>query len=240
MKQKFKMFFSLLLSFGIANAQIGSRQTSFNPAINGFHFVNNFEVEIINDIKMSGFCGGMTYTALDYYKAGKPAPSQNSIPAKGTPLYNYMWGRQRSSVLDNLDKWAELFVNPFGSRNIEFFNWGLQAINGGRLQELKTEIDKGYPVPLGLFKPGNGGTAVHHQVLAIGYNGGRYKGDLKDFKEDLEIMVCDPNYPGVTKILKPNVAKNIYYYKDEPNNTNCQWQTYFVNKRYNFSNPPVF
>ena len=237
-------FFNLLMicSFIISlnsHAQIGARSTTFKPEVNGFKFVNSFTAEIINDIRMSGFCGGMVYAELDYFKAGKAIPVQNYKPATGTPLYEYIWGRQRSSVLDNADKWGELFFNPFGSRNTEFFNWGLQGFNGGRLQELKTEIDKGNPVPLGLFKPGNGGTGPHHQVLAIGYNGGRYKGDLGDYKEDLEIMVCDPNFPTLTKILKANVAKQIYYYKDEPDNTNCQWHTYFVNKKYNVAVPPV-
>lgn len=157
------------------HAQIGSHSTLFNPATQSLKFVNTLEVEVINDVRMSGFCGGMVYTTLDYFKAGKPVPAQTYAPATGTPLYDYMWGRQRSSVLDNVDKWGELFVNPFGWRTSEFFNWGLQGTGGGRLQELKTEIDRGNPVPLGLFKPGNGGAGPHHQVLAIGYNGGRYR-----------------------------------------------------------------
>ena len=229
----------VLVAFVRTNAQIGSRMTAFNPAVNGLKFVNTFDVEPINNIRMSGFCGGMTYTALDYFKAHRPAPAQTFRPANGTPLYDYMWGRQRSSVLDNIDKWGELFINPFGWRTDEFFNWGLQVSGGGRLQELKAEIDRGNPVPLGLFKPGNGGTGPHHQVLAIGYDGGRYKGDLGANIGDLKIMVCDPNYPNVTKILKADPAKHIYYYEDDPGNTNCQWQTYFVNKNYHFSNPPT-
>ena len=52
-------------------------------------------------------------------------------------------------------------------------------------------------------------------------------------------MVYDPNFPMVTKILKPDPKNYIYYYKDEPTNTNCQWQTYFVNKRYGFNTPPA-
>ena len=234
------LFLLLMLTcFVQAKSQIGSRQTVFKPDVHGLKFVNSLQVEAVNDIRMSGFCGGMVYTALDYFKAGRPVPVQNYKPANGTPLFDYMWGRQRSSVLDNADKWAELFVNPFGWRTSEFFNWGLQGFNGGRLQELKTEIDKGNPVPLGLFKPGDGGAGPHHQVLAIGYKGGRYKGDLGAFREDLEIMVYDPNFPGIIKILKPDPAKFIYYYKDEPGNTSCQWQTYFVNKKYGFSTPPA-
>ena len=229
----------MLAFFTQTKSQIGSRQTTFKPEIHGLKFVNSLQVEAVNDIRMSGFCGGMVYTVLDYFKASKPVPVQTYKPANGTPLFDYMWGRQRSSVLDNTDKWTELFVNPFGWRTSEFFNWGIQGFNGGRLEELKKEIDRGNPVPLGLFKPGDGGGGPHHQVLAIGYNGGRYKGDLGAFSEDLEIMVYDPNFPGVTKVLKPDPKNYIYYYKDEPKNTNCQWQTYFVNKRYGFNTPPA-
>lgn len=244
MKQLFikKSIFLLLILACFMQAQsqlIGSRQTTFRPEVHGLKFVNSLQVEVINDIRMSGFCGGMVYTALDYFKANKPVPAQAYPPANGTPLFDYMWGRQRSSVLDNVDKWTELFVNPFGWRTSEFFNWGIQGFGGGRLQELKTEIDRGNPVPLGLFKPGDGGGGPHHQVLAIGYKGGRYKGDLSEFSVDLEIMVYDPNFPGVTKILKPDPKNYIYYYKDEPKNANCQWQTYFVNKRYGFQTPPA-
>lgn len=239
MKKAFLITASWLVIVSAIHAQVGSKMTTFNPEVHGFRFSNQLEVEVVNDIRMSGFCGGMVYTSLDYFKAGKPIPSQTYKPSNGTTLYNYMWGRQRSSVVDNIDKWTELFVNPFGWRTDEFFNWGLQVTGGGRLQELKEMIDKGSPVPLGLFKPGDGGAGPHHQVLAIGYNGGRYKGDLGQYKEDLEIFVYDPNFPGEINILKPRPSENIYYYKSRPNEKSCQWQTYFVNKKYGFSTPPT-
>jgi len=235
----FILFFAVGMLAENVSAQIGTRSTGFRPNVNGFKFSNTFKVEVINDVRLSGFCGGMVYSALDYYKAKKPIPSQNYRPANGTTLYNYVWGRQRSSVIDNLDKWTELTVNPFGWRSSEFFNWGLQGFNGGRLQELKTEIDMGNPVPIGLFRGGNGGMNAHHQVLAIGYKGGRYKGDLGDYQEDLEISVYDPNFPNVIKILKANTAKQIYYYKDEPNNDRCQWVSYFVDRKYRGTQPPT-
>ncbi len=239
MKQKvLTLMVSLVFALLSASGQIGRRMTTFNPAVNGFRFINTFKVEPINNLQFSGFCGGMTYTALDYYNAHRHTPTQNFRPANGTPLYDYIWGRQRSSVLDNLDKWTELFVNPFGWRNDEFFNWGLQATGGGRLQELKSEIDAGRPVPLGLFKPGNGGVGPHHQVLAIGYDGGRYRGDLGAYITDLKIFVCDPNHPGETKILKADPARHLYYYEGGADYPEEQWQTYFVNKNYHFGNPP--
>src|SRR5688572_30002276 len=91
------LFFAMTCVFQV-NAQIGSRQTTFKPEVHGLKFVNSLQVEAVNDIRMSGFCGGMVYTALDYFKAGKPVPAQTYKPANGTPLFDYMWGRQRSSV----------------------------------------------------------------------------------------------------------------------------------------------
>jgi hypothetical protein len=239
MKTKHLLTPSFMLLVLISQAQIGSRRTAFDPARHGFKFSNQFSVEVMNDIRLSGFCGGMIYTALDYYKKGMAIPSQTYKPSNGTVLYNYIWGRQRTSVIDYLDKWAELFVNPFGWRTDEFFNWGLQGTGGGRLEELKKEIDKGSPVPLGLFKPGNGGTGPHHVVLAVGYNGGRYKGDLGPYKEDLEIYLYDPNYPGVVQTMKPKPAEHIFYYSTRPTDGNCVWQTYFVHKKYSPDVPPV-
>jgi hypothetical protein len=222
-----------------AQSQIGSRMTAFDPVKHGFKFANTFSVEVVNDIKLSGFCGGMIYTVMDYYKKGMPVPTQKYRPSNGTPLYNYIWGRQRTSVIDYLDKWAELFVNPFGWRTDEFFNWGLQGTGGGRLQELKAEIDKGNPIPIGLFKPGDGGTGPHHVVLAIGYKGGRYKGDLGEYKEDLEIYLYDPNYPDVVQTMKPKPAEHVFYYSTRPADPKCVWQTYFVHKKYVPDPPPV-
>ena len=91
----------------------------------------------------------MSYTALDYYFAHASVPRQDFRPANGTPLQSYLYNRQVESIKSNLDKWTELGLNPGGARNSEFFNWGLQATNGGRLEELRSFLDNGTPVPLG-------------------------------------------------------------------------------------------
>ncbi|MFN9912404.1 MAG: hypothetical protein ACK53L_07460, partial [Pirellulaceae bacterium] len=98
----------------------------------------------------------MAYSALDYYFANQEAPKQTFRPAVRTPLFERIYTRQVSSITLNLEKWTELFLNPFGSRNDEFFRWGLQKTNGGRLEELCQSIDAGKPCALGLFKAGNG------------------------------------------------------------------------------------
>ncbi len=209
--------------------------TRFQPAIHGFRFDNSFKNIVISaiDWTTSGLCGGMSYAALDYFTAGRPIPTQDYKPAEGTPLQSYIYGRQTTSITANLDKWGEYGFNPGGSRNREFFNWGLQA-GSGRLGELRARIDRGQPVPLGLQSCGDAcgcphGCSGSHQVLAIGYEMGRYVGDLGEHIEDFTIFVYDPNYPGETKTLKPNVAGAMYLY---PGAAEKRWRAYFVDTKY--------
>ena len=213
--------------------------TSFDPVKHGFKFVNDFQNNVISevDLRTSGLCGGMVYAAMDYYRAGKQIPDQDYRPAEHTVLRRYIYDREVNSLVDNLDKWTELVVNPFGARNDEFFEWGLKGFGGGRLEELRSLIDRNIPAPLGLFKDGNGGTGPHHQVLAIGYDLGRYNGDLGSFKEDLKIFVYDPNHPGQTMTLVPDLANKQFKYKEAGYK---KWKTYFVDKKYVTKTPPSF
>ena len=208
----------------------------FDPAKHGFNFVNDFKNDFISALSITtgGLCGGMSYTALDYYFAHVGVPRQDFRPANGTTLQSYLYSRQVESIKSNLDKWSELGFNPGGARNNEFFNWGLQGTNGGRLQELRSFLDNGTPVPLGLQGDGNTGT---HQVVAIGYDMGRYKGDLDVFETDLKIFIYDPNYPNQTMTLIPDPSQHIYHYLS--GGSGETWRTYFVDKNYHAQRPPA-
>ena len=211
-----------------------ARRTAFDPVKNGFQFKNDFKNSFIGppiNYTTSGLCGGMSYAVLDYFNAGRQVPGQKFRPANNTTLQQYLYGRQVTTLLPNLDKWAETTVNPFGQRTLEFFNWGLS----GRLTELKSFIDRGVPVPLGL-KGAGGGIDHDHQVLAIGYDPGRYQGDLGNYKTDLKIFIVDPNWPGETVTLIPNPAKMEYYEVEHPTN---HWTTYFVDGKYTPQTPPA-
>ena len=225
----------LLACLAALPAMAERRMTTFDPATHGFGFTNDFTNDFIRefDVRTGGLCGGMAYTALDYYNAGMPITRQTHRPAVNTTLHDYIYDRQVNSIADNADKWAELGFNPFGARNGEFFNWGLQGFNGGRLQELRAKIDRGQPVPLGLWHY-DGQRGGDHQVLAIGYDTGRYRGDLGRHREDLRIFVYDPNHPGQTKVLVPDLQRGGYRYTDE----NKLWLTYFVDGKYRSRRPP--
>jgi hypothetical protein len=217
-----------------ASASATARFTGFNPAVHGFRFVNNFKNSFIGppfSVYTGGLCGGMSYAVLDYYNAGRSIPPQDYRPANNTALQSYLYGRQVTSLMQNLDKWAETTVNPFGSRSLEFFNWGINE----RLRELKSFIDRGVPVPLGL--KGTGGGIDHdHQVLAIGYDMGRYQGDLGAYKTDVKIYLLDPNFPTRTVTLVPIPDSLVYHELEYPDH---HWQTYFVDGKYGSMTPPA-
>lgn len=210
--------------------------TRFRAKTHGYPFPNSFNNDFISefDVRTSGLCGGMSFSALDYFKKGYRIPGRGYRPATHTKLHDYIYKRQVASLKNDLARWAELKADPtFGLRNKEFFNWGLQGFGGGRLQELRAKIDRGEPAPLALAAYGSRGPG-DHQVLAIGYNLGRYKGDLKGHKEDLRIRVYDPSHPGEELTLVPDVAAQKYYYLEHPAK---YWRTYFV-ANYNRVTPP--
>ncbi|MBC6992917.1 hypothetical protein QWY85_03560 [Neolewinella lacunae] len=217
----------------VAPVSAPAKYTNFNPAVHGFKFSNSFTNVIIGDIKTKGLCGGMSYSALDYYYGRQDIPTQTTQPAEGTPLRKYIYDRQVNSLADNADKWAELIGTNFGNRDQEFFNWGLQA-GSGRLGELMRNIDQGRPCPLGLQTTGQG--PFSHQVVAVGYKLGRYQGDLGAYQTDVEIYIYDPNYPNQRLTLVPDPAGRCYRIKEKPQN---YWRTYFVDQRYRAARPTV-
>jgi hypothetical protein len=218
-----------------------ANRTRFDPATHGFAFANTFANNFIPefDVRTDGLCGGMVYAALDYfYATGIPLPTQRYEPGEGTALRTYLYHRQTNSIVDhNHVKWAELSVNPFGTRNQEFYRWGLEG-PGGRLDALRREIDAGRPVPLGL-KGCDEGCSGDHQVLAIGYDVGAYTGDMGPALRQVRIFVYDPNFPGRVMTLTPFPEASQYRYLEADNRgRRHRWRTYFVNEHYSRRQPP--
>jgi hypothetical protein len=224
----------LVTSASIGQAMAAPRMTALDPEKHGFRFGNAFENDVIPevDFKTDGLCGGMSYAVLDYYFAHQPIPSQDYLPANRTPLQSYIYNREVDSVKASLARWAELGFNPGGARNGEFFRWGLETKPGSRIAELRSFIDRGVPVVLGLQAARSG----NHQVIAIGYDMGRYEGNLGAHQEDFKIFVLDPDYPNTTKILVPDLARQVWRLQDHESDG---WQAYFVDGSYKPKTPPA-
>ncbi len=147
----------------------------------------------------------MMYAAMDYFVAGGHMPGIDYRPAIGTTLQAYLYNRQTTMITNNLDRFADMIVGSApGADKRTYFERG---INEQTLRELRGQIDAGTPVVLALQ---NGDDPLGHAVLAIGYDMGRYLGDLGEHKEDLSIFVYDPNHPGETRILTPDVGSVIF------------------------------
>lgn len=220
----------------LAEVVLQRKMTAFRPEQHGFKFANTFRNNFVSefDIRTGGLCGGMVYTALDYFTARQPIPQQSWLPTEGSILQSYIYNRQVHSLADNLLCWAEFQFNPDGARNDEFWRWGLESKRGGRISELKRFIDKGQPVPIGLLGCSEGCKA-DHQVLAIGYQMGRYKGDLGDNIADFRIFVYDPNFPNETKTLVANIADKKFEYEGD---AASNWRSYLVDPAWAAKQPP--
>lgn len=213
-----------------------AKWTTFKPETHGYKFNNTFQNNFISelDFRTSGLCGGMIWSAMDYWTAGRTIPQQTYEPPEGAPLRDFIYNRQVNSVVDNIDKIIELEFNPGGARNDEFWRWGLEGKPGGRIDELRKLIDAGKPAPL-LVKGCSEGCFGDHQVLAIGYDLGRYKGDLGEHIGDVKIYVYDPNFSGRTMTLVADAGEKVYRYVERPD---VKWRTYFVDSKYRSQTPP--
>lgn len=181
----------------------------FVPSTRGLHFENFFPHEPAESVALpdgrklgigdaaNGLCGGMAYTARDYYEAGQPPPADTAAPAEGSPLFTYLVQRLTAS-----------FALPVGiARYIELMspavpdhdNWATSHYLAPRSRayvmveqewpKVKGDIDAGHPSPLGLIKVKSASVmdlGKNHQVLAYGY-------DLAG--SDLTLHIYDPNYP---------------------------------------------
>jgi len=85
-------------------------KTNFASQINGFRFVNRFELQfpvkfplpLVGEIDLNnvvyGLCGGMCFTALDYFYAGKEVPDFSKVDEIDRKLFVYLVDRQLDSL----------------------------------------------------------------------------------------------------------------------------------------------
>jgi hypothetical protein len=213
----------------------GRRVTSFIPEQHGFHFINGFRGEDI--VRWGGLCGGMVYTAMDYFRHGIPVPLQSYMPANRTTLQSYIYRRQEHSIWDVNSSWSDLEVS-YNTRGGELFRWGIENTGSGRLKEFRDAIDAGNFKPLGLFAGGVRGKdnadGGRHVVLGVGYATGRYGTDINGHAEDVKIFTYNPNSGRVLRTLVPDRLGQCYFEVE----TGYAWRTYFVNNRYDGSHVP--
>lgn len=233
-----KLHVLLFFIFCILSVSLSAqkRMTSFEPQKHGLNFVNTFHNNFVSQIdwRTGGLCGGMVYTALDYYHAKRSVPVQNYRPNDGTRLHTHIYKQQVESIVKNIGNWGELGLNPDGARNEEFFRWGMKE----RLRDIMFYVNRNQPMPMGLMGAGGPNNGGEHQVLIIGYDLGRYKVNLGAYQSDVKIYTYNPNYPNKISIIRPDVNKKVFYTYDSRGNRK-EWRGYFVDRKYRRVNPPT-
>ena len=123
-------------------------RTSFVTSLHGFKFTNTF-----------GLCGGMCFTALDYFFKNERLPDRCTKSLNRT-----LWQKQRESIQGGTgSKFLELTNNPNAEE--------LKALTVEEFSNLQENIDAGVPVVLGLVKASRIIKIMdNHQVVAVGYD----------------------------------------------------------------------
>ncbi|PKN87152.1 MAG: hypothetical protein CVU46_05405 [Chloroflexi bacterium HGW-Chloroflexi-8] len=170
--------------------------TSFLPILNGFKFQNRFEknwpnrfIKILLGNSAYGLCGGMVFSALDYFLEGKSIITTSKIVDLEPDYIRHLWKRQFASMpvrnyfllaSGTFQKDSTLLTNTFNKeipKVIESINQNLPApIIIIRSKKLENPMD-------------------NHQILLTGYD---IKGPITNFTS------YDPNHPLKTTYLTVN------------------------------------
>lgn len=153
-------------------------RTAFNLVQHGFKFRNDFVNHVISvpslgiNFNTLGRCGGMAFTALDYWHNHLAVPEESSLPVDGTLVSTYIYDRLINSIMANAYKFFHFMRTP------DHPTWlnGIGVSRATREEEfpkLQQLINQGQPCALGLTQARDvGGFGNDHQVVAYGYEVG--------------------------------------------------------------------
>jgi len=181
-------------------------QSGFNPLHHGFRFPNQFKLDLFSRVQLPfvkekkfneliyGLCGGMCYSALDYFHNHQKIPDISNVSEINHLLFSYLWQRQldslRGKTLFKMALWMGFEDDKLVSLVLE-----------QEVQKIIDSIRRNEPVVLvlirvsGFFRP-----MQNHQVVAV-----EYKYEL--LNQSLSLGLYDPNHPGATPTISIGLEK---------------------------------
>ena len=163
------------------------RSTDFRVDTHGYAFHNGFvtrPIPFVRGIAFPGLCGGMSFSALDYFHAGRPIPAVIDVPSAGSGLERYIRARQVDSV--------NPFVTPSARK---YFTWAPRSRDSIRsytesdsVEAAMRLIDSGQPAALGLVSDSLWPTHSH-QVVAFAY-------EVDSALGTVDFLIYENNRPG--------------------------------------------
>ena len=144
----------------------------FDPVKNALPYTNGSFKFKVGPITCSVLCGGISYTALDYFETGILPPKSPKTPADGNPMEEYLYRRQATAHFYTWHRFAAAWLGGAGEQD--------------SVEKLGTFLSS-RPVILCLF----GGFGHGHHVVATACDPGRKV-----------IHLYDSNHPGRTSVLR--------------------------------------
>src|SRR5262245_27289159 len=157
-------------------------KSKFDPRVDGLPYKNGKFKFKVGPATVSILCGGLSYTALDYFFTGIKPPESPNIPVDGNPMETYIYRRQETA---HFYTWHR-FTNAWTVSQIP----GMRSLFGEQddINELAKYLSS-RPVIICLFGwPGHG-----HHVVATAC----------DPAANL-IRLYDSNHPGGTSTIQLN------------------------------------
>jgi hypothetical protein len=199
-------------------------RTNFSPFIHGFKFANTFENDIANipgfgQVKTYGRCGGMSYTALDYYFATLGVPLATGLPKDGVPLADYIFQRQLESFL--APSAIHFIIWSLYADEANWFAKGLtRSTREDEFPKLQSQLDLGHPQVLGLITARDiGHIGDNHQVVAYGY-------DVDQASGKISVYIYDNNSPDTETVL--TLVPGTLGVQASNRDANNPWRGFFV------------
>lgn len=189
-------------------------RAAFRPSTHGFGFRNSFtgsplpvslgKLDAALGVPQHyGLCGGMSAAAADFFLAGRPIPTGSEPPAKGTPLYSYIFQRQVDSLGTSLT-FAKIFAEWMTLPDAGLGGTRARSIACLPILQDRLAQGDGWPAMLGLVLTSSkdrGKLWENHQVMAYSLTPGQ--GGL-----GFDVHIYDPNFPdndGALIRIRPTV-----------------------------------
>jgi murein DD-endopeptidase MepM/ murein hydrolase activator NlpD len=170
------------------------KSTNFSFQKHGFQFINSFELNLPvkfqlpfgSSVDLSkvvfGLCGGMCFTALDYFKLGELPPQIDEVKKIDRRLFIYLCERQLDSLriptLLKVFEWMLMEERTLATYMARY-----------EIPKLRRMLTKGEPAVLALIRVrGLDDPTQNHQVLATGFE---FEPGTKKYRFNL----YDPNHP---------------------------------------------
>ncbi|MHC5541680.1 hypothetical protein ACYOEI_25960 [Singulisphaera rosea] len=175
-------------------------KSRFDPKLNGLPYRNGSFKFKVGPASCSVLCGGISYTAMDYFDTGIKPPESSKTPVDGNPMETYLYRRQMTA---HFYTWHR-FLNAWSVSHIPLL--GGLAGEQDKVEELDNYLAS-RPVIICLY----GGPGHGHHVIATGCDRARK-----------EISLYDSNHPGVTSKL---TAEDGHWRHDQ---SNTLWYGWFM------------